>query len=95
MRIGTSHERTTKFYSKKLHNERISPCELVKNSFFGESSGRFFVRPSMSLRILLEQERSLTMNVAGQHRKGNITLESFDAMIEAYIQTVNLKCINC
>ncbi len=35
------------------------------------------------------------MNVAGQHRKGNITLESFDAMVEAYIQTVDLKRIDC
>ena len=35
------------------------------------------------------------MNVASQHRKGDVALESFDTMIETYIQPMHLKSIDC
>jgi len=68
---------------------------LVKKLFFKEKSGHFFIRPSMSFCILLVQEGSEPVNVVGQHRKGNISFESFDAIIKAYIQAMNLKSIDC
>ena len=35
------------------------------------------------------------MNVASQHRKGDVAPESFDAMVKAYVQTMNFKCVDC
>jgi len=90
--IGKCHKEMAEFCTYRLPNERFPPCELVKNSFFRDKSGHFSVRPSMSFCILLVQEGSETVNVAGQHRKGNIAFESFDAIIMTYIQAMNLKC---
>ena len=49
----------------------------------------------MSFCILMAQELSETVNVASQHSKGDVALESFDTMVKAYIQPMNLKSIDC
>ncbi len=61
---------------------------------FFRGSGRFFVGASPSLRLLLLQHDTQALDVAGQHRHGDVALEPFNAVVGAAVQAVAFQGVD-
>ena len=80
---ASSHE--LHFGSKSHKLDAPHPLNASKTAVLEMNSGRFFVRATVSTCILFQQQSTELVNVARQHRKGDITFESLDAIIWTYI----------
>ena len=67
---------------------------LSCRQFVGRIAVRIFGFALCPRLLLLPQNRTDAMNVSGQHREGNIALETIDAMIRAAVQAMHFERIN-